>query len=394
MMALRDFLKSKWSEGKMTEDDRARRFWVLKSFTSYTAWQRCRDRYAVFVDLMESQCKEEPVGRMGPKELAAKIATVENLITQGVLLPSDRNGMENDYVTHWTSRSYADALRGLSLFDQGLAKLKQGDRGVFLHNSRGLLEDAANAAERQYLMYYMGGPKGGDEFVFYGKYVPALKAALLWASENGSFNAGGLQPAMAELSASSVWTEPHEEPDARGGKVHKSGTHISLMEGTAHLKELPRLPVPVEDVVVQTAQPCPAFGIYEPQVRDGMMTYMCQGQEAYRYGTPCSMPRAGTTVTWKLIWEDTRYRDGVIPEEEQDYFPKSNTSPDFSRLVGAELANDWNSSQLVVLRSGEPARYTGTWAAQSDLSGRIFWRQGDALPEHRGGAVDWVYSGV
>jgi hypothetical protein len=166
------------------------------------------------------------------------------------------------------------------------------------------------------------------------------------------------------------------------------------MEATAHVKDLPRVPVPTEDVLVQTGEPCPVFGIYEPQVRDGMMAYMCQGQEAYRYGTPCSMPRAGTTVTWKLIWEDTRYRDGVIPEEEKDYFPEDNAPPDFSRLVDVELANDWNSSQVVVQRSGESARYTGTWASQDDLQGRIFWRQGDPLPLHKGTSIDWVYAGA
>ena len=393
-MALLDFLKQGWSARKMTEDDRSRRFWVLKAFTSYTAWRRCRDRYAVFADLMERQCKEEPVGRMGATELAGHVANVERLIAQGVLLPSDRNGMEDDYVTRWSHGTYADALRGLSLYDQGLALLKQGDRGVFLHNSRGLLEDAANAAKHQYDIYYLGGPKGGDGMVFYGKYVPAMKAALLWAVEHGGFNASGLQPAMAELSAPSVWTEPRDLPDPNGGRMHMPGSHVALREATAHVKELPRVPVPTQDTFVQTGEPCPVFGIYEPQVRDGMMAYMCQGQEAYRYGEPCSAPRAGSAVTWKLIWEDTRYRDGVIPEEENGYFPEDTTPPDFSRLVGAELANDWRSDQLVVQRSGEAARYTGTWASQHDLQGRVFWRQGDPLPLHKGAAIDWVYSGI
>ena len=393
-MALFDFLKPRWSAGKMTEDDRARRFWILKAFTSYTAWRRCRDRYAVFVDLMERQCKEEPVGGLGPGEFEKYKAKVEQWVRDGEFPPQALNNLEDDHRTDWGSRIYARVLEGLAQYDRGLAKLKQGDRGVFLHNSRGLLEDAANSAKYEYEVYYTGGPKGGDGQVYYGKYVPAMKAALLWATEHGAFNAGGLQPAMAELSAPSVWTEPHDAPDPNGGKMHMPGSHVALMEATAHVKDLPRVPVPTEDVLVQTGEPCPVFGIYEPQVRDGMMAYMCQGQEAYRYGAPCSMPRAGTTVTWKLVWEDTRYRDGVIPAEEEDYFPEDNTPPDFSRLVGAELANDWRSDLVVVQRSGEPARYTGTWAAQDHLHGRIFWRQGDPLPQHRGASVDWVYSGV
>ena len=392
-MALFDFLKSRWSAGKMTEDDRARRFWVLKRFTSYTAWQRCRDRYAVFVDLMERQCKEEPVGKMGPTEMESERARVRRLISSGTLDSGALARLEGIHVTEWTSGIYARVLQGLSQYDQGLAKLRVGDRGVFLHNSRGLLEDAANSANYEYEIYYMGGPKGGDGMVFYGKYVPALKAALLWASEHGAFNAGGLQPAMADLSAPGVWTEPRDLPDPNGGQMHLPGAHVALMAATAHVQELPRVPVPPQDILVQTGEPCPVFGIYEPQVRDGLMAYMCQGQQAYRYGEPCSAPRAGAAVTWKLIWEDTRYRDGVIPDEEKDYFPEDNTPPDFSGLVGAEPTNDWRSDQGVVQRSGEPARYTGTWAAQQDLQGRIFWRQGDPLPLHQGVAVDWVYSG-
>ncbi|WP_275892873.1 Imm72 family immunity protein [Burkholderia sp. LMG 13014] len=27
-------------------------------------------------------------------------------------------------------------------------------------------------------------------------------------------------------------------------------------------------------------------------------------------------------VRWRLLWEDTRYRDGSIPAEEGTYFPK------------------------------------------------------------------------
>lgn len=395
-MAMFDFLKPKWSAGKMTEEDRARRFWGSKAMTSYTAWQRCRDRYAVFVDLVERQCKEEPVGRMGKVELEREKEGYRKLFADGVFEPFDLDQIAHysSNITKWDARTYAGVLRGLSFYDQGLAKLKKGDRGVFLHNSRGLLEDAYHAADHQFQLYYMGGPKGGDDMVFYGKYVPAMKAALLWAMENDGFRAGGLQPAMAELSAPGVWAEPHDAPDPRGGTYRVIGTHAALKQVTAHLKELPRVPTPDDEVLVQTGQPCPVFGIYEPQVKDGLMTYMCAGQEAYRYGTPCLAPRAGISVTWKLIWEDKRYLDGLIPEEEKDYYPESNTPPDFSSLVGEELKNDWNSSQLVVQRSGEPARYTGTWAAQTDLGGRIFWKRGDALPDLKGQSVEWVYSGV
>ena len=393
-MGLLDFLKPKWSPGKMTEEDRERRFWLVKVFTSYTAWQRCRDRYAIFVDLLERQCKEEAVGRLSPTELAQYKAKVERWVRDEGFPPAALNNLDDVHRTEWGASNYADALRGLTYYDLGLEKLNRGDRSVFLHNSQGLLEDAYNWAHHQYEMYYVGGPKGGDGMLFYGKYVPAMKAALLWAIENGGLNAGGLQPAMANLSSSRVWTEAHDIADPRGGKRRMPGSREVWQKATAHISAMPPVPNPVDEVLVRTGEPCPVFGIYEPQVRDGVMDYMCQGQEAFRYGEPCRAPGAGIPVTWKLIWEDTRYRDGVIPEEEKDYYPESNTPPDFSHLVGEELANDWNSSKLVVQQSGEPARYTGTWAAQNDLRGRIFWRKGDPLPPQGNMSVSWVFTGV
>lgn len=68
--------------------------------------------------------------------------------------------------------------------------------------------------------------------------------------------------------------------------------------------------------------------------------------------------------------------------------------PDFSHLVGEELENDWRQDQLIVLHTGEPATYTGRWAARDDLGGRVFWRKGDPLPSNKGQPTDWVYSGV
>jgi Immunity protein 72 len=390
-MAFFDFLKPKWSAGKMTEEDRQRRFWVIKSITSYTAWKRCRDRYAVFVDLLERQCKEEPIGRMGQAELNKKIATVKRLIEQGVLIPSDLNGIENDYFTEWSQSTYADALKGLVAYDKGLAQLAQGDRGVFMHNSRGLLEDAKNCADSKYMWYYQGGPKGGDGMVYYGKYVQAMKTALLWAVENGGFGAGGLQPMMANLSSGSVWQEPHFIKFKDKPK-RVQGTREFLQSRCAHLMSLPRVPTPSEERLVQSGEPCAVSGIYEPQVRDGLMTYMLEGQEAYRYGEPCLAPGGGDSVTWRLLWEDTRYLDGVIPDEEKDYYPPLET-PDLDAWVNMEEVID-NAPRDVVItaRSGELASYTGTWSAMDDLNGRVRWRKGEPLPLHHGRSVEWVFS--
>ena len=394
-MALFDFLKPKWSAAKMTDEDRARQFWLLQQRTSYTAWKRCRDAYAVFVDLVERQCKEEPVGRLGKQAFAIYKAKVEQWVRNGEFPPAALQNLEDDHITKWDHSTYADVLRGLSLFDQGLARLKQGDRSVFQRTSQGVLEDAANAAHHHYQAYYMGGPRGDRSLVYYGKYVPAIKAALQWSAEEVGLAADGLAPAMADLSAPEVWENTRQiyDPfDKRKKQV--IGSSDRWKSETAHLKTLPRVPQPLDEVLVNTGEACPVFGIYEAQVKDGLMVYMCQGQEAFRYGEPVWHPGGGHAISWRLIWEDRRYLDGTIPAEEADYFPDAVSPPDFSRFIGEELHNDWRSDQVVTARTGEPAPYTGRWAVKDDMDGKVFWRKGDALPMSKGHAVEWVYSGV
>ena len=396
-MAMFDFLKPKWSAGRMTPEDRARQFWLLQRQTSYSAWERCRNAYGAFVDLVERQCKEEPIGRMAPHRLAQEKKSYQQLVSDGVLAAFDIDQIENweSNRTKWTHATYASVLRGLALYDQGLARLKQGDRSVFLHNSQGVLEDAANAAHHEYQAYYLGGPRGDNSLVFYGKYVPAMKAALQWGCEQIGFAADGLQSAMANMSAPAVWEDNRDVYNPiEKRKTKVIGSSERWKQQTSHLQTLPRVPQYTEDVFVRTGEPCPVFGIYEAQVKDGLMVYMCQGEEAFRYGEPCWHSGGGQAITWKLIWEDQRYLDGVIPPEEAEYFPDAVTPPDFSRFVGEELENDWRSDQLIVARTGEPAPLTGRWAAQDDLGGRVFWRKGDPLPSHKGQPADWVYSGV
>lgn len=394
-MAMFDFLKAKWSANKMTDDDRARQFWLLKRKTSYTAWKRCRDAYALYVDFVERQCKEEPIGRLGARAFAVYKAKVERWVRDGEFPPGALRNLEDDHVTNWTQSTYAHALRALSLFDQGLARLKAGDRSVFQHTSQGLLEDASNVAYREYEDVYLGGPRGDQSLVFYGKYVAAMKAALQWGGEQVGYVAGGLQPGVANMSAPAVWEDTRQiYRTTERRHVQVIGSSDRWKRESFHLKDVPPVPQPVDDMLVRTGETCPVFGIYEAQVKDGLMVYMCQGQEALRYGEPCWYPGGGQPITWKLIWEDNRYLDGGIPPEEADYFPDTLTPPDFSSFVGEELDNEWKSDELVVAHTGEPARYTGRWAAQDDLGGKIYWHKGEPLPMNKGQPTDWVYSGV
>jgi hypothetical protein len=87
-------------------------------------------------------------------------------------------------------------------------------------------------AEHQFTIYYVGGRNGGDDRVFHGKYVPAIKSALLWASENGGFNAWSSKREMAHLSESDRWTKPRDVRDPWGAKSCMPGTHTALQDAS------------------------------------------------------------------------------------------------------------------------------------------------------------------
>ncbi len=277
IMSILDLFRSKWSAGAMTEDDRRRLFWYLKRKTSYTAWKREADRYARFVALVEKQVKEQPVVK-------------------------DRHG---DPVK-W-GQIYTEVLKGAIHYEKGLNQLRQGDRSTFLYKDGGELRDAMSVSAE----WHSEIVNGGREFEpdkYPGKYVRDMQVTLQWFFE-AARDTGYLQPRMANRSAFEVWyPERHQD-----------------------LLALP-IPTPLPDVPpytkasVRTGEPTPVFGIYEPQIRDGCMNYLLQGEPSRSYSS-LPVDYSGRPVTWRLVWEDRRYEDGSIPEEEHDYFSNDSVDP-------------------------------------------------------------------
>lgn len=85
--------------------------------------------------------------------------------------------------------------------------------------------------------------------------------------------------------------------------------------------DLPDVAMP-KDILVSTGDQVPVFGIYEPQIKDGCMNYLLGGTEAPTIWESDGNEATGNqqSVTWRLIWEDQRYVDGIIPAEENSYF--------------------------------------------------------------------------
>lgn len=342
-MALLDFLRPKWSSGTMTEEDRQLMFWYLKRKSSYTAWKREVEAFRVFVDLVERQAREQPVVKD-----------------------------EWDYKTEWED-VYSEALKGLVHYEKALARLGKGDRTVFLYNSLGEFDDATTVSGDLHSEIV----NGGHDFIpnkYKGKYIKEIIYSLRWwFAVQG--DTGYLQPGMAGRSAVDTWwPERHD-----------------LLVRLFPPNPLPEVPA-ASNVTVRTNEPVPAFGIYEPQIKDGCMNYLQQGVPARSYSqTPVAYD--GASVVWRLIWEDHRYEDGKIPPEEESYFP-----PEYDANIRAKLLAEDEAAkpknQLIVADSRQMAPQAGRWLLAGDLNTSIeIAQKGDLMPMHNGRRVTWIWAG-
>jgi Immunity protein 72 len=127
-------------------------------------------------------------------------------------------------------------------------------------------------------------------------------------------------------------------------------------------KHLDEVPVSAKEILVRTDEEVPVFGIYEPQVKDGCMNYLLAGFPATSYRVGGSYDNI-QPVTWKLIWEDTRYLDGDVSNEEDLYFPTQSKS---AAPLPAFLGGD-----LISATTGQICPKDGSWAVMNDLQGKI-----------------------
>jgi hypothetical protein len=335
-MSIFDAFKPKWSAKGMTEDDRRKMFWYVKRASSYTAWKAEAEAFDRFAEIFERQVREEPVGKceLGP-------------------------GWDSNWELY-----FAEILKAQVLYEQGLARLREGDRTVWLYNDRGVLIDAANISGHWYTALVNHGPHG--DIFFRGKYVDALTVAIDEVSVYAKATAGILQSHLAEAPAANFWTR---ERLAR------------LNREVPFPVPLPDVPVPDKEITVRAGQPVRCFGIYEPLIEDGAMNYLLETAPA-----PQAVNRAGVarTALWRLIWEDTRYIDGPVPDEEQLYFQPAE-------VAKSAPVMDVVLDPVLSLESDQRASKAGTWVVAHRLDVRQWFDVGDTLPQHEGRNVTWLW---
>lgn len=334
-MGLFDIFKTQWSAGKMTPDDRKKVFWYLKRRTSYTAWKRAADAFDAFAVIFKKQVVEQPHAK----------------------------GLMDG--TYWEP-FYSEILKAQVLYEQGLERLLQGDRNVWLYNDRGILGDATTISNSWYSELVNNGARG-DHF-YDGKYVEEMTDAIK-RFDATSDDLGYLQSMMADTPAPECWTTFWYD------RFSKLPLPVPL----------PDVPVPAAEILVKTNDEVPVFGIYEPQVKDGCMNYLLAGTPApkleitdgtYVVGQPIS-------VIWRLIWEDTRYLDGSIPEEEALYFP-----PEVEAIQPTVISV--SSDIQPSAPTGALCPQSGNWVVLDDINGKQAFQKGERLPRYQERDVIWL----
>jgi hypothetical protein len=329
-----DVFRTKWSSKYMGEHDRRKIFWYLKRTSSYTAWKARADAFDRFAAVVERQVREEPI-----------------------IMP---NPARPEWATNW-EEFYNEILKGQVLYERGLARLLQGDRSVWRYNERGVLLDSVNIHGHWWNALVNHGPHG--DVYFRGKYVDEMTSVIDDPSLKAT--AGVIQSVLAEPPA-----------------VHLFSPQFMarLDRQVTFPPTLPEVPVPTKEVTVRTGEPVPCYGIYEPLVTDGCMNYLLEGAPAPKAWDGDDVRPA----VWRLIWEDTRYVDGSVPDEEKLYF-RATEAP--KAMPPVQVASD----PVISLESKQRATKAGLWVVSHRLDVREHFELGDILPQHDGRNVVWLW---
>jgi len=313
-------------------DEQVRRklFWLLQRLSSYSLWQRKRDAWACFTQQYEQALKTWP-----------------EEITRGF---------------HKKNIIWAyDALR---LYDEGLPELAVGNRQVWQMKT-GEFDQLYRPTSliRTYFYWPCHSERGGQR----EPYPPEIEKINQWR-------------VAAEYRGEHLLYPPQNN-------VCNFFDAATLLEPSKYIYNLTKLPYPVfpknlppvpecSDIIIRTDDPVPCDGIWEPVkilynrkflvVKDsicgfknlGAYNYFIRGMTAPRQEYYDVLMESDTQilitddpiryrdVEWRLVWEDTRYCDGIIPDE-SEYFL------------------DDAPGERITYRTGEQCPYSGKWSTLS-----------------------------
>ena len=285
-------------------DEQVRRklFWVLQRLSSYSLWQRKRDAWAYFTQQYEQALKN------WPEEIT--------------------KGFDPEAII-WAY----DALR---LYDEGLSELAVGNRQVW-QRLTGEFHQLARPVDLIESYFYLPCHERGVQQEPYPVEVEKLNKLKIAAKIHGDY----------------LMYPPHNN-------VCNFFDAAYLLELDIYKYNFNKLAYPVfpenlppvperSDIIIKTDDPVPCDGIWEPVkihydhklliIKDcisgfnnlGAYNYFIRGMNAPRQVYYDVLIESDTEmvvpddpiryrdVHWRLVWEDTRYSDGIIPDE-SEYF--------------------------------------------------------------------------
>ncbi|WP_332851758.1 Imm71 family immunity protein [Duganella sp. S19_KUP01_CR8] len=341
-----------------TDMERQQIFYWLQKVSSVTAWRHILELYKAWAAVTENSVRE-----------------------------ADRHGFGSE--TSLPPSDYSLILKGLVPLEAGVNRLAKGDKRVFNFDLFGEFETAGRPLGHWSEMLYRiqtGENAISKHTPFWADFDEALsKLAYAWGDCTMA-----IHPCRDRSLATPIFY----------------GTWLKAQLKTLDFpNELDLVPDPIENTFVRTYRSLPCAGIWEPIETQktsflrslikppkpqppfkvvGAMNYFTSGACAPHLSVETETDYIYRSTTWRLLWRDDRYTDGTIPEKEAHYnFTNPNTSPE-RRLAITE------TGQWIGGNSGRPARFSGRWLVESDLSVSVTLKEGDELPLHQGLEVRWA----
>ena len=361
------------TNAKMTDDERRKVFWLLRKYSSYTAWKALAEAYYAFSDAW---------------------------------MVAMRKADDAD-IDEFNQNATKDILDGRIGFEKGMAALKTGHRNVWRLGRVGYAgwghlqksSDAMDFVQRimdpvEYVFEWM---KNKDQVLAANAALQDIRFGQESVMEPMEGNAARMAPWNALATSHPAYGFPMNDPK-----------HLNF---PALLPELPSS----SGIVVDTGTEVLVDGIYEPEwgeieslagsgllgkiklalvgkpsliesadevigprrEHSGCMNYLLANALAPTYrDSELDKPMP---VTWRLIWKDERYLDGVIPPEEADYLAP----------VAAPAAD---TAQLRC-EANQPCPREGWWFTPASAGSRRHFQQGEVMPAFNAqyGATIWQW---
>lgn len=327
--------------GLNDESARDRAFFLLKKYTSATSLMQAIQLYESFVNDFEREIRK--IEKAPAKGIAVGANFEQDLLYFLEYLPPMQRAMP--LLANQATRMEAfKLLRDAIAFD------------AFIWGRR---YQEANAGEPGNLLYRLGYRWSSAESVdVFGK---AAHSGTLMSLLFGTLNKAGRVFFGKGQNARAVMRWTFES-------IFYDDVPENFIPKISFPANLPSCPAKNEnsDGQVWSGRTIPVTGIWEPWPIDPSIGPRCPNY--YLAGDIASQYQIEGTdaledVRWRLIWKDSRYADGTIPYEEQEYFAPTPPVVRNRRMLTARpgdicpKAGEWFSHHLnrrVNVQAGEP----------------------------------------